>query len=118
MPRPNINNLPPHHPFRRLQEQETQQKLERGIALVRQITDYVQARLDTAARARGYDNILSACSYFSSTVPKFADDAVEFIALRDAAWSTCYAILDAVETGKRPTPTMQEVILELPITLQ
>jgi hypothetical protein len=118
MPRPDIDQLPPNHPLRRRQEREAQRERARGEMLVHQVTSQVQGRLDAAARARGYDSILSACSYFSSTVPKFADEALEFIALRDTAWSTCYAILADVEAGKRPMPTLQEVITEMPIALQ
>jgi hypothetical protein len=118
MPRPDIDQLPPNHPARRRHERLAQQEQERGAVLVRQITEYVQEHLDAAARDKGYDSILSACSYVSSTVPKFAAEALVYVALRDAAWSTCYAILADVQSGNRPMPTLQEVIAELPIALQ
>jgi hypothetical protein len=107
-------SLPPNHPHTRRQRLPAS---VRPPILIQQVADYVQRQLDAAARAKGYDNILSACSYVSSTIPAFAEDAMEFIALRDAAWSTCYAILADVEAGNRPMPTIQEVISELPAIL-
>lgn len=74
----------------------------------------VQQLLDDTARGRGYDSILSACSYIASTVPRFAAEAQACVNFRDACWNTCYAIMGAVQAGERPLPTVQEVLGELP----
>lgn len=75
----------------------------------------IQERLDAFAQTRGYDGIMSACSYFGSTNPSFKAEADTAIALRDATWAQCYAILDAVLAGERAAPTLDELISELPV---
>lgn len=107
----NREHLPPNHPLR---NREPIQPPD----IKTQVTNYVQAKLDGLARAKGYDNIISACTYATSTNLQFAQEAAEFIALRDAAWTTCWAILAEVTSGTRPIPTLAEVILELPLALR
>lgn len=75
----------------------------------------VQARLDAFARERGYDGILSACTYATSTVPRFAADAARAVSLRDETWDSCYTILAEVQAGTRPVPTLAELVAELPV---
>ena len=77
-------------------------------------TDAVQERLDTFARTRGYDGIMSACSYFGSANPRFKAEADRAITLRDATWARCYAILAEVQSGKREVPTQEALLAELP----
>lgn len=73
----------------------------------------VQSHLDAAARAKGYDNILSACSY--AAVPNlFQAESIAFLEWRSACWQTCYAVLVAVESQLRTQPTISELIVELP----
>jgi hypothetical protein len=74
----------------------------------------VQSRLDTFARSRGYDGILSACTYVTSTNPKFAAEGQYCVQARDATWAKCYAILTSVQAGQRPVPTWEELEAELP----
>lgn len=68
------------------------------------ITVKAQERLDNFARTKGYDGILSACTYANSTVPEFAADAMRCIALRDLYWATAYQIMQEVIAGQRPAP--------------
>lgn len=82
------------------------------------ITEYqeaVQARLDGKAQERGYDGILSLCTYANSSVPQFAAEGKAGEAWRDAAWGECYAILAAVQAGQRPQPSIDELLAELPV---
>lgn len=51
-----------------------------------QILKEVQNTLDIFARSRGYDNIISCCSYSSSTNEKFRQEAEYCIKLRDYLW--------------------------------
>jgi hypothetical protein len=74
----------------------------------------IQRRLDQFARARGYDGILSACSYAASTDPQFAAEGQRCVELRDATWRTGYVILAEVAAGQRPIPTEAELMAELP----
>lgn len=84
-------------------------------ATVAKYTAAVQQRLDDFAQTRGYDGILSAATYATSAVPKFAAEGQYAVNARDAAWAKCYEILAAVESGSRPMPTLDELIAELPV---
>lgn len=74
----------------------------------------IQQRLDDFAKTRGYDNILSAATYATSTVAKFATEGQYAVDARDATWAKCYEILAVVEAGTRPVPTLDELLAELP----
>ena len=75
----------------------------------------VQKHLDDFARTQNYDGILSAASYATSTVPKFAAEGQYAVEARDATWAKCYEVLAAVEAGSRPMPTLDELLAELPV---
>lgn len=61
------------------------------------------------------DNILSACTYATSTVPQFLAEGQYCVQARDATWSAAYAILDAVQAGERPMPgSIADIEDELP----
>lgn len=83
--------------------------------IIAQYTAGVQKHLDDFAKARNYDGILSAATYATSTVPKFAAEGQYAVEARDATWAKCYEILAAVEGGTRPMPTMEELIAEFPV---
>ena len=63
-----------------------------------------QQRLDTFARTRNYDGILSACTYATSTVSQFAVEGQYAVQVRDATWAALYQILAEAEAGTRPVP--------------
>lgn len=83
--------------------------------IIAQYTDGVQQHLDTFARTRNYDGILSASTYATSQVPKFKTEGQYAVEARDATWAKCYEILAAVEAGSRPMPTLDELLAELPV---
>lgn len=68
------------------------------------IVQVVQQRLDAFAQTRNYDGILSACTYASSSVPKFAAEGQAAVDLRDATWATLYTLLAEVLAETRPMP--------------
>lgn len=75
----------------------------------------IQLRLDTFARGRHYDSILSACTYATSTVPKFKAEGQACVNLRDSTWAAAYAILEQVQAGQRPVPDdLADIEADLP----
>ena len=87
---------------------------ERQAAMQAAFTAAIQARLDAFAQAKGYDSIMSACTYATSSVPQFRAEGERAVLLRDATWAKSYAILGDVLAGARPMPTLEEVVAELP----
>lgn len=83
--------------------------------IIAQYTAGVQQHLDTFARTRSYDGILSAATYATSQVPKFKAEGQYAVEARDSTWAKCYEILAAVEAGSRPMPTLDELLAELPV---
>ena len=77
----------------------------RKHALQAAIVAGTQQRLDDFARSRGYDGVLSACTYATSPTPRFAAEGQYCVAQRDATWAKLYEILAEVEAGARPVPT-------------
>jgi hypothetical protein len=80
------------------------------------VIDAVQARLDAFAKEHGYDNIQSACTYVTSTEPRYATDAATAVAMRDSTWATLHSLFDETVQGTRQMPsTVEEVIELLPV---
>lgn len=82
---------------------------------IAEYTSAVQMHLDNKARERNYDDILSACTYAASSVQRFAAEGQACVTWRDAVWATCYTILGEVTTGARQPPTVEELLVELPV---
>ncbi|MDR1311572.1 MAG: hypothetical protein LBK01_06855 [Burkholderiaceae bacterium] len=72
----------------------------------------VQRHLDSTVRERGYDSILSACSYATSSNAQYAAEGLACAAWRDAVWEAFFSILDAVSDENYPGA--DEVIASLP----
>jgi len=84
-----------------------------AIQLKRDVVDYAQARLDAFAQTRGYNDILSACTYKGSPVAKFDQEAQRCIQLRSDTWATLYTELEAIESGAKPMPQSADDILSI-----
>jgi len=82
--------------------------------IIAQLTLAVQGHLDTTARQRGYDSVLSATTYATSGSAKFKAEGQACVAWRDGVWAKCYAIMADVTGGLRSVPTPQMLISELP----
>lgn len=78
--------------------------------LMQSIVNKTQERLDAFARTRGYDGILSACTYATSTFQKFQTEGQYCVGARDATWAALYGVLDEVQAGTRPMPSGYEDI--------
>ncbi|WP_052190901.1 hypothetical protein [Chitinibacter sp. ZOR0017] len=76
----------------------------------------VQERLDSVAVEHGYDDIKTAVSYAEEpAVPKFQHDGKAFRAWRSLVWAYVYEQLDLVLSGKRQKPTVEQLLIELPV---
>lgn len=74
-------------------------------ALYDSIVAATQDRLDTFAKDRGYDGILSACTYATSPSTNFATEGQYCVAQRDATWIKLIEILGEITFGTRPRPS-------------
>lgn len=85
---------------------EVQDNLQKqALDIKRRVVQETQNRLDIFANSRNYDGILSACTYATSNVPKFAAEGQVAVNLRDATWAALYQILEEVQAGQREAPT-------------
>jgi hypothetical protein len=91
------------------QNQPTSEQIEAAF------TAAIQSRLDDFARTRNYDSILSACTYATSTVPKFQGEGQACVNLRDATWAAAYDILAQVQAAQRAMPiSIADIEADLP----
>ena len=75
----------------------------------------IAERLNLFAKTRGYDDIVTACSYANSTVTKFVNEAQYCISVRDNTWSVLFSIIADCENNIRPIPlSYEEIESELP----
>jgi hypothetical protein len=80
------------------------------------IDDYkaaFDAHLDSVAQSKSYDNRVTIATYASSTNAVWAAEAQAFIEWRDAALTSMFAQLAAVQAGG-DSPTVSEFIGALP----
>jgi len=102
-------------------EEETQAAittdlLAKSLVIQSGIVQQVQLRLDTFAQSRNYDSILSASTYATSAILKFAQEGQAAVNARDATWATLYTVLGEVQSGKRPMPgDYADIESELPL---
>lgn len=79
------------------------------------LTRVVQAHLDAAAQALGYDDIATAVTYADeASVAAFEAQGRALRAWRSKVWAACIVTLDAVHAGKADTPTAAALIASLP----
>jgi hypothetical protein len=73
----------------------------------------MEEHLRTEREARGYTT-REPDSYIASQVPRWAQDARDWVAHRDAVMAYALALINAVESGQRQPPTMAEFKADLP----
>lgn len=72
--------------------------------LMQEIVSSTTQRLDDFAKTRNYDGILSACTYATSTVPKFQTEGQYCVNARDDTWAALYQLFDDVTAGIKSMP--------------
>lgn len=97
-------------------EPTTEEKIN---AAYQQLDSMVEQRLDNFAKEKKYANIVSACSYATSSNPTFAAEAAYCVKMRDETYAKCYElindILPKVQAGERPIPEWGEIEAQLPV---
>lgn len=87
-----------------------------AVRIRAEIMEGVQKYLDDFAQTKTYDGILSACTYATSSVPKFAAEGQYCVSARDNCWGVVAQIETEVMAGTRPAPTgFEEIKPELPV---
>lgn len=94
-------------------DESTKLAYEFDLAATR-LNDYVQRHLDSVAATKGYDSLISAASYATSSNTKFKADGIAAIKWRDAVWTACNAYLTEVQAGTKSIPTVEELLASLP----
>lgn len=73
----------------------------------------VDVHLNAAARAKGYDSIVTAALRAGYPGP-FHDEGVAFATWMDATYAQCYALLAQWQAGELEEPTAADLIALLP----
>lgn len=73
----------------------------------------IQTHLDEFAKQRGYDGILSGCTYATSTILKFQKEGQDCVNARDTTWSFSYAHMASVLAGNSPMPASNAELVGL-----
>lgn len=74
----------------------------------------VDEHLNAAARAKGYDSILSASLRAALPSSPFHDEGVAFGTWMDAVYAKCYAVLADVIAGQMSEPDKEQLLALLP----
>jgi len=75
----------------------------------------IDAKVEAAARGRGYNSAAHMASYVASTVPAWAAEAATFVAWRDAVWSWALVELERVRAGEIAAPAIDDLIAAMPV---
>ena len=81
-----------------------------------ELNNDTQQRLDNFATTKGYKDIVSVCTYATSTNPQYKSDADYCVLARDATWEQLYLIFAEINQGTRPMPTdYDQIAVDLPV---
>lgn len=74
----------------------------------------VQIHMDEIAQEKGYDGILSACSYINSGVAKFDEEGEKARQWRSLVWQKCFEVLENYDEYSIGQLELETLISELP----
>jgi hypothetical protein len=74
----------------------------------------IKELFNETARARGYDDIISLCSYAVSENPVYRAEALAAVAWRDAVSACMVEIIDEIKSKNRSVPTRAAFLAALP----
>lgn len=101
--------------FPMTEEQKQEYILNKPDFLKERFINLTQKYLDDFAKSKGYDSMLSACTYAASSVEKFRTEGQYCVNMRDATWVKLYEIYEEVLAETRPLPThFEDVLIDLP----
>jgi len=83
------------------------------ISKEEEVSQAIQAMLDKSSLSRGYDSVISECSYATST-GSFGAEAQVTVDWRDAVWTYAYQVQEDIKGGVRTEPTLADLLAELP----
>lgn len=75
----------------------------------------VDAHLNAAARAKGYDSIITAALRAALPVSPFHDEGVAFGTWMDLVYAKCYQVLAQVQANEVAEPDEAQLIAMLPV---
>lgn len=81
------------------------------------IQDYslaIQRHIDATAKSKQYNDSVSLVSYINSTNQQWKQEAEIFTAWRDSVWQYAFNLLEQVQQGTLPQPTIEELVNSLP----
>lgn len=103
-----IKNNKPIHKENKLSEEEAKQKL------IEDFKQVVQNILDTKAKSKGYDDIVSACSY-AGYENEFRSEGEAFGVWRAKCWRWGYDLLAKYQnTPTKNIPSIEEMLKSMP----
>lgn len=74
----------------------------------------IQNLLDTTAQSKQYTDALSCISYATSTNTTWQQEAIVFIAWRDAIYASAIAMFTQIESAAIQAPTIEQFLSGLP----
>jgi len=73
----------------------------------------IQNLVDETAREKQFRDGVTLASYIGSTIPRWAAEAMAFVAWRDNVWRYSYGELAKAQAGQRPQPTVEKFLDEI-----
>ena len=84
----------------------------KNAAFIKSVEVATQARLDDFAKTKGYDGIISVCSYATST-SRYGAEGRYCVSAREDTWDTLFQLLADVQAGTKPMPGSVEEVMEI-----